>query len=69
MKKTLHTIIGFLLIAALGYSLYLLILWCAKSFKHVDPTVGAAIIAGAATVISSVYIASLNARKAKERAP
>ena len=30
--------------------------------------IGAAIIVGAATVISSVYIASLNARKAKERA-
>lgn len=68
MKKTIPIILGILLIGVLGYVAYLLISWFAKSFININPNLGAAIIAGAATVISSVYIASLNARKAKERA-
>ncbi|WP_092065577.1 hypothetical protein [Desulfonauticus submarinus] len=67
MKKTISTVFGFILLAGLGYGGYLLIICLAKSFTRINPSVGAAIIAGATTIISSVYIASLNARKAKER--
>ena len=68
MKKTLSIVFGLLVLTGSGYVGYLIITWLAKSFSHINPSLGAAIIAGATTIISSVYIASLNARKAKERA-
>lgn len=67
MNKSITTIFGFVILGALGYGVYLTLSWLAASFAKINPNVGAAIIASATTVISSVYIASLNARKAKER--
>jgi len=68
MRKAVSTLFGIMLLAGVGYGGCLLITWLAKSFSDINPNLGAAIIAGATTIISSVYIASLNARKAKERA-
>lgn len=67
MKNVLSIILGFLILGPLGYAGYLLIIWLGVAFQDIDSTVGAAIIASAATVVSSVSIASYNARKAKER--
>lgn len=67
MKQKLSLAFGLLLIAMIGYFSYELACWVAKSLKDVDSTVGAALIAGAATIISSVFIASYNSRKAREK--
>ena len=68
MKKAFSMFLAFLLLSIFGYLIFLTISWFARSFAEIDPTIGAAIIAGATTVISSAYITSLNARKAKDRA-
>ena len=67
MNQKLSIFIALLIIAFTGYWLFQLIDWLSNAIKDVNPSVGAALIAGAATVISSVYIASYNSRKAKER--
>ncbi|MCD6394147.1 MAG: hypothetical protein J7M40_11640 [Planctomycetes bacterium] len=67
MNEKFSLALGFLLLGIAGYFAYEIISWLALSLKDVNPSVGAALIAGAATVISSVYIASYNSRKAKER--
>lgn len=67
MKKLLSFLLGILFIGISGYFLYEIITWLASTFKNVNPSVGAAIIASTATIISSVFIASYNSRKGKER--
>ena len=67
MNQKLSIFIALLIIAFTGYWLFQLIEWLSNAVKDVNPSVGAALIAGTATVISSVYIASYNSRKAKER--
>lgn len=67
MRKVSSIIFGFLMLGLFGYVGYLVVAWLAAALQDVDSTVGAAIIASAATVISSVSIASYNARKARER--
>lgn len=58
---------GFLMLGAVVYGAYKVITWLAGAAEDVNPSVGAALIAGTATVISSVFIASYNSRKAKEK--
>ncbi|HBR55883.1 MAG TPA: hypothetical protein DEA22_00150 [Blastocatellia bacterium] len=60
-------VLGFVLLGVLVYAGYLILPWLASSIKDVNPSVGVALITGAGTVISSVFIASYNSRKAKER--
>ncbi len=67
MNEKLSLALGFFLIGIAGYFAYEMISWLASSLKDVNPSVGAALIAGSATVISSVFIASYNSRKARER--
>ena len=67
MKDKISTVFGFLLLAIAVYIIYEIFSWFSDSVKDVNPSVGAALIAGAATVISSVFIASYNSRKAKEK--
>lgn len=67
MKNKLSMAFGFLLMAIVGYTLYEIFSWLSDAIKDVNPSVGAALIAGTATVISSVFIASYNSRKAKEK--
>ena len=67
MNQKLSLAIGFLILGIVGYYVFEVFSWLAISIKDVNPSVGAALIAGAATVISSVLIASYNSRKAKER--
>ena len=67
MKKHLDTALGFILLGGIGYLLFIVIRWLAKSISNIDPGVGVALVTAATTIISSVYIASVNARKAKER--
>ena len=55
------------MLGIIGYYVFEVFSWLATSIKDVNPSVGAALIAGVATVISSVFIASYNSRKAKER--
>jgi len=67
MNEKLSLAFGFLLLGIAGYFAYEVFSWLASSLKDVNPSVGAALIAGTATVISSVFIASYNSRKARER--
>jgi hypothetical protein len=67
MNQKLSITIGFVSLGVIGYFLYEIFSWLATSIKDVNPSVGAALIAGAATVVSAVFIASYNSRKAKER--
>ncbi|PSJ47648.1 hypothetical protein C7H85_02115 [Zobellella endophytica] len=67
MKNKLSIAFGFLLIAIAGYIIYEIFSWLGEAVKDVNPSVGAALVAGTATVISSVFIASYNSRKAKEK--
>jgi hypothetical protein len=67
MNEKISLGLGLLLIAVSGYLAYKLVAWLVLVLPRVDPTVGAALVAGAATVVSSVYIASYNSRKARER--
>lgn len=67
MKNKISIAFGFLLLALATYIIYEVFIWLSTSLKDVDPSVGAALIAGTATVISSVFIASYNSRKAKEK--
>lgn len=67
MNSKLSTAFGFILLALIGYFTYEILSWLRESIKDVNPSVGAALIAGTATVISSVFIASYNSRKAKEK--
>ncbi len=67
MKNNISIAVGFLILALAGYFLYELLFWFGGAVKDLNPSVGAALIAGAATVISSVFIASYNSRKAKEK--
>jgi len=67
MNQKLSLAIGFLMLGIIGYYVFEVFSWLATSIKDVNPSVGAALIAGVATVISSVFIASYNSRKAKER--
>lgn len=67
MNEKLSLALGFLLLGIAGYFAYEVFSWLALSLKDVNPSVGAALIAGTTTVISSVFIASHNSRKAKER--
>ena len=67
MKHILSVAFGFVLIALAGYLGYKILAWLAVSLKDVNPSVGAALIAGTATVISTVFISSYNSRKAKEK--
>ncbi len=67
MNQKLSLAIGFLILGVVGYYVFEGLSWLSISIKDVNPSVGAALIAGMATVISSVFIASYNSRKAKER--
>jgi len=67
VKNKLLIAFGFIVIALLGYFGYKTIEWLIVAVKDVNPSVGAAIIVSAATIISSVFIASYNSRKAKEK--
>lgn len=67
MKNKISMTFGFLLLAIAGYILYEVFSWLGGAIKDVNPSVGAALIAGTATVVSSVFIASYNSRKAKEK--
>ena len=67
MKKKVSFFLIFVLIGLFAYLMFMLVSWFLMTLKHVNPSLGSAIIAGAATVISSVFIASYNSRKAKER--
>jgi hypothetical protein len=67
MNQKLSLAIGFLMLGIIGYYVFEVFSWLATAIKDVNPSVGAALIAGVATVISSVFIASYNSRKAKER--
>jgi len=67
MKNILSIIIGLFLLALIGYIGYVVIIWFSEAIKGVNSSVGAALIAGTATIITSVFIASYNARKAKEK--
>ena len=67
MKQKISTALGFVLLSAVGYLGYRVIAWLVAVLPHVDPTVGAALVAGGTTVISSVFIASFNSRKAREK--
>lgn len=59
--------IGYAGIAVLCYVSYLILTWLAAVFVKIDPGIGAAIVVGALTIISSVYVASFNSRKAREQ--
>ncbi len=67
MNQKTSIAIGFISLGIIGYFVFETLSWLAASIKDVNPSVGAALIAGAATVISAVFIASYNSRKAKER--
>ena len=67
MKKKVSLVIGLAALAVIVYLTYALIAWLISSLDEINPSVGAAIIAGAATVFGSVLIASYNARRARER--
>ncbi len=67
MKKRVLFFLIFVLIGLFAYLMFMLVSWFLMTLTHVNPSLGSAIIAGAATVISSVFIASYNSRKAKER--
>ena len=67
MNQKTSIAIGFISLGIIGYFVYETLSWLVASIKDVNPSVGAALIAGAATVISAVFIASYNSRKAKER--
>lgn len=68
MKDLFLSIIGLAFIAIGCYMAYLFLLWLVTFLQNTNPTIGTGIIAGSVTIISSVWIASYNARKAKERA-
>ena len=67
MSENLKVTLGLVIVILGGYAAYALINALIKAINQLDPGVSAAIIAGASTVVTSVFIASYNARKAKER--
>ena len=67
MNEKLSLALGFVSIALIGYASYEIILKIIDSMQDINATVGVALIAGTTTIISSVYIASYNSRKAKEK--
>ena len=67
MKEKLSLTIGFVIILLIGYAGYEILLKIVDSMQDINATVGVALIAGTTTIISSVYIASYNSRKAKEK--
>ena len=67
MNEKLSLVLGFVAIALIGYASYEIILKVIDSMKDINATVGVALIAGTTTIVSSVYIASYNSRKAKEK--
>lgn len=67
MHKLLRIAVGLAVIGVSCYGALRAINWFIHSLNELKPEVGAAIVAGAITVVTSVYIASYNARKARER--
>lgn len=67
MKNNILIVFWFLLVGLVGYAIYEILTWSLEIVKNVNPSIGAALIAGTTTVISSVFIASYNFRKAKEK--
>ena len=67
MNRKISTALGFVLIAGIVYGGYRILSWIAGSIQDVDPSIVASLIAGTATVISSVFIASYHSRRAKEK--
>ena len=66
-NEKLSLAFALILLAVAGYAIYELSVWTASLLERVNPSVGAALIAAAATVVSSVFIASYNSRKAREK--
>jgi hypothetical protein len=67
MKEKFSIAFGLLLLGGVGYLIYKVATWLVAILPNIEPTVGAAMVAAAATVVSSVFIASYNSRKARER--
>jgi hypothetical protein len=67
MTKTIRIIISLIATALMIYLACLLIQWFISVISSINPSVGAAIVAGSATIFGSVLIASYNLRMAREK--
>ena len=67
MKEKLYGLLGFVLLGLLAWFSYKLIIFIVVSLHGVDYKIIIGIVGVMATIISSVWIASYNARKAKEK--
>lgn len=66
MKKIFQILLGFLLIAVLGYGTFIGIIKIWNVFKSIDPTLAAGIIAASATVIVSVVTVILSKKQERK---
>ena len=67
MKEKLYGLLGFILLGLLILFIYKLIIFIFVSLEGVDYKIIIGVVGVMATIISSVWIASYNARKAKEK--
>ncbi|MEM6506654.1 MAG: hypothetical protein AAF711_14555 [Planctomycetota bacterium] len=66
MSENKLALIGFGVLALCGYMGFVAVKWLTNALSEIRPELGVALIAASATIVSSVYIASFNARRAKE---
>lgn len=67
MREKLHVLLGLILIGLFIWMAYVAIIFVFSTFQELDPKIILGIIGVVATIVSSVWIASYNARKAKEK--
>ena len=67
MKEKLYMLLGFLLLVLFGWIAYEIVMYIYKTLKDLDSKIILGIVGTVTTIISSVWIASYNARKSKEK--
>ena len=67
MKEKLYMLLGFVLLVLFGCVAYEIVVYVYKTLKDLDSKILLGIIGTATTIIPSVWIASYNARKSKEK--